>query len=302
MSIIIAKKMDGVTIILSDTKLSIDSPDKSTTGGHKLRIAPEKGALKSIIIFNGICISYAGDVSAACSIILEFQKIRFSSIEEMSMYLQKKIVDYGDDVEFILACANKQDQFLFKITKQEVSISSDSVWIGSYSAFNRFQYIYKSEQEKSTELQRAFKNGFQKLLEEQSIPEIGDFMVETVFNPKNGACFFYSDSLISHRGLTSISIKANEVLTLDDGSAEIGSYTISTLVSKHCKNPALLHYFNHGNFGILYMPDEVLKNEGRGVVVKDLPPESVFLQMKDQYGLELIGPYFLDGKFYFHNK
>ncbi|MNR15116.1 hypothetical protein D3C85_1316320 [compost metagenome] len=54
-------------------------------------------------------------------------------------------------------------------------------------------------------------------------------------------------------------------------------------------------FFNHGNFGILYLPKDVLSNDGKGIVIKGESAEAILSEIKMYYDIELDGHYFSNG-------
>jgi hypothetical protein len=199
MSIIIAKNIEGVILILSDSKVSINSADESVSGDSRLRISPVEGILKTLILYGGICISYAGDVVGAVRIINMFKDYgKFQSIDDMCMFLKDRINSENADVEFILCLASgSSERYLYKITSNKIE-KGMSLWIGDRNAFSKFQEIYSSELETAPYELKAFQIAFRKLIDDQSITSIGDFIVETVYS--NYPCFFYCERLDSVRG------------------------------------------------------------------------------------------------------
>jgi hypothetical protein len=88
-------------------------------------------------------------------------------------------------------------------------------------------------------------------------------------------------------------------MELDEGSAEIGSYQISSLRSMHCNKPAVAHYFSHGNFGILYTPEISLSMNGQGVLYKAKTINEFIKMVNDNHGIYLHGFNFEGGVFSF---
>lgn len=91
-----------------------------------------------------------------------------------------------------------------------------------------------------------------------------------------------------------------EFFEVPTGSPECGSYSEVILVSNYTPvvnkylKPAVALYFRHGRFGILFKPEAVLCNEGRGVVISDVDSHEFVQVVNEKYERFLSGPY-VDG-------
>lgn len=297
MSLIVAKKHNnGVIQFFSDTKVSIESSDKSVTGGNKLRLSPISGILKTYILSDRIIISFAGEVEKGCEIIKSLLEEKPLDIPN---FILNKLENNKTDFLIGLNLDEKKNPLLLKIKHEGITECNKTGWIGDNAAFNEFQEYFNSDKMKEipSEEQR-FSASFADFIEYCKTPSVGDFLIEAVYTPTINA-FYYRDRLMSHSGSLVISLKANIPQVLSEGAIPQGSYMVANLVSNNTGKPAVALFFDQANFGILFISKKCFKTNGIGEVFTNLNRSEFLKEVDSRYGIKLMGPSFTNGRFGF---
>jgi hypothetical protein len=291
MSIIIGKQIKNTILFLSDTKVSVDIGDKTVTGINKIRFDPLQGVLKTYILFNKVCISFSGIVDNACSILKDMLISKPTNIPD---YLKSKLKILNDkDTEFLVGLRFKDQSLMFRVNYFNIEISK-STWTGDKNAFNEFQINYHSIKDNSNEFSKS-QQAFENLIRNPPVPTIGDFSIETIFKVEYES-FIYCKKLTGFRGGKTLNIQAGKSKFIDEGHIADGSYMVTNLVSNSTSNPAVAIYFPQVKFGLLFIPIDALKRNGKGELYKNLSIYEFIEKVKKNYGINLFGWNFNNGK------
>lgn len=243
MTLVVARKIKDNIRIFSDTKRS-DVSD--VLKGVKRNI------LKTIILNEEICVSFAGRIGWATNAICQLRKTSLS-VDEVQNYLLRQNIESVDEVDFIVASLSREPS-ITKISGGIVESGLDQCWIGNKDAFNTFQKhfhsiknpnidgISKDQVEISNTLYRM-KVAFERLVEQGKHSDVGEIYIETASLPTG---FCYIPRSISFSG--SKEIFPNVSGGPKEYFASLGSYTYSILTPESS---------GIGIIGVHYYPGEV---------------------------------------------
>lgn len=260
MSLIVARKDDASILIVSDTHLSY-ADAKAVGVGQKRH--PSTGVIKTVIINNDISVSFAGgEVSADEA----FQRIESDApLARIKSILLQVHLECRQATDFIIAVGSPEFQ-IFEI-KNSDCLEVEAAWIGSKKAFSAFQEFmqgnvkrqsgnYMSFEpvvvETQTKLFGTMASAMDYVIENDSIPEVDGFRVNTVFTEGKFQYTSYVHSYMSDRpliieipeGVSSLSFP------ITHGTAENGGYTINFFRSSNFMYSGI--HILQGNFGIIY--------------------------------------------------
>lgn len=297
MSIIIAKIENKNCYFISDTKVSIDTADKSVTGDSKIRLAPEQGVLKIHILTNRICVAFAGNVELCTSIIHSFIKNSPRTLDGILNYFKDNLEDNDDNSAFIIGLMfDNNIPNLYKITKGEIE-EGKSFWIGEPKAFSEFQEIFVPDNSDNSIVNKT-SQAFTRLVESTSVNTIGDFIISAYYNHE-GQSFFYEERLQSYSGYRHIHVEKDKPQTLDEGTVYEGAFTVTNLISNRSIKPAIAIYFTKGQLGFLYFPISTSNKEIRPQIITNVTKEELTELVLREYGIQLIGFNLLNGEIKF---
>jgi len=286
LSIIIAKKIGDSCMFMSDTKVSIDSIDRTVTGNNKIRLPPEDGVLKVHILFQSICIAFAGKVSVCTNILHELCNYQPREIDLILKFLQDGLNKNNDNSAFIASFATKEKLKLYRVDNKMIE-EGESFWIGVKDAFSEFQqyYLIGNQDEIQTKNMRS---AFSNMLKNTKIPNIGDFVIEAYYRNENSS-FVYDYGMEVKGGFGIIKAKANIPTVVSEGTVSEGAFVVTRLVSNRTDRPAVCLYFTKGKLGFLYLPISQINKKASPIVIKNvLIGELINTVLKD-YGIELYG-------------
>jgi len=268
MSLIVARIENNQISIVSDTKLS--DPKGHERSSRDIKLLSE-GVIKSTIISNEVCISFAGAVNEAENTIKLINKQL--PIEEIIDILFYSHQNSQQSTDYIIAVAKPLPQIIEikDSTCREVSSS----WIGSHNAFKRFQQ-FTLEALKGSNTQTSFFNVtpsienkpsdyFMKMsdsmdgvIADSDIPEVSGFKVHVAYIDNSFQFREYYHSYPGH-------IEIEGTLTHEDpsviiplnmnGTAASGGYTVNFFTSNGNFNEVGVH-IQQGEYGIIYSRKE----------------------------------------------
>jgi hypothetical protein len=299
MSIIIVKKIENTCAFMSDTKVSIDSKDKSVTGNDKLRLPPEEGVLKIHILFQSICIAFAGTVNICTNILHNLCTYKPRDINLILKFLQDGLIQNNDDSAFIASFATPTGLKLYKVDNKKIE-EGESFWIGVKDAFSEFQHSYLKENEYG-KLNKNFSRAFSDMLINTSIPSIGDFVIGAYYNTENSS-FIYEEGMEVKGGFGVINAKAKITTALSEGTVNEGAFVVTKLVSHRIDKPAICLYFSKGKLGFLYLPISQVNKDANPVVIKNVSIEEFKDIILKDHEIEVFGFNIDLGKFKFIQK
>lgn len=270
MSLIVARK-DGHKIgIVSDTKLTY--PNHET---KNLKTSPKDGVVKTVILSENLCVSFAGEIEPAE---LALKEINNSTDTNSILHLLEKYHHLSKgETEFIF-CIGKPDLTMYEIKNGIVQESNQS-WIGDKDAFDKFQKSIiappTNEQRQGkdeptlkdtktnqpsitiTEMNLTFEvsqnssilsklsSAMDNVIENDSISSVGGFKVNVIYDNK----FIYNGYIKNYRQNVTMTGIGSQVI--GHGTAQDGSYSINFIgCSSDYKSVAL--HVSQGNFGIVY--------------------------------------------------
>lgn len=294
MSLIVARKDGPQIIIVSDTKL--------TYPNHELKRQkqkPSEGAIKTIILNDHLCVSFAGDVRHAKNAFLEIQ--RNDSISEVIEILHKHHDVSSHETEFLL-CAGNPFPFIHKIKDGE-SKKVESAWIGDQAAFNSFQssimgvkmpkqrpeqHPLRSRAEMlmtevhlnytidvQSELFAKMSAAMDHVIEESNIESVGGFKVAVIYRER----FEFIKYGKLYRGI--VELFGSGLHVVGHGSAPEGAYSINFIGASRNQSVVALHV-RQGNFGLVFSRND------SGLLKPDLfeKDEVDFIDyIKEKYGI-----------------
>jgi tetratricopeptide (TPR) repeat protein len=294
MSLIVARKQGNQIAIVSDTKLTY--PDHEI---KRQKDDPFEGVIKTIILDDDLCVSFAGEIVHAENAFLEIgKKQNFDEVIEI-LYRHHRISN--QKTEF-LVCSGKPAPFIHKIKNGE-SKEVNTCWIGDSKAFNSFQTnMMKTDRIKQSartshleskagiiitemnvrftlnmqsELFSKMSSAIDEVIEDCNVDSVGGFRVSVVYKEK----FEFVKYGKFYRG--NIELFGSGMHILGHGSANEGAYSINFFGASYDHNAVAIH-IRQGDFGLVYsrQQDGLLRPE---LVRKD---EVDFIDyVKEKYGI-----------------
>jgi len=268
MSFIYAKKKkDNSIIIFSDTKITDSSKtlSKLLWSDKTNRLVKEFGLIKSIIISEKICVSFAGNTIKMNELLSKINKLSLNQIlkEALSIHTKALILPEEEQIDFMVCYQDENTNYIYEIKKgtcEEVNTS----WLGSYDAFNFFQdtnlnnkmtriksnnplgveMTFGSEKENDQEFDKNF-NIFHKTINDCGDKNVGGFLIVVRFD-SNKKSFYYDSYSKSYNQLEK-QVNNNFGLNIFQSSAT-GSFSI--LMYKSYSRVGL--YIPQNQIGIIY--------------------------------------------------
>ncbi|WP_273321176.1 hypothetical protein [Vallitalea guaymasensis] len=265
MSLVVARKIKNNIIIMSDTKLTY----KDKVERNKIT----SGTIKTVIIGKEINLSFAGETLYAKEALNWIEENQQKiNVNDLIVYLENINKKSEFETDFILCIGDKESVHSKIIQIKDGQISNVvSSWIGSITAFNKYQEAFHSFNEKKldslfgggavslnviklpskdNEFNEFYIKNFyamNEVIEDSEITEVDGFIISSVYTEGSFHYmgYFYCFPISEKMKLKDIS--ANKVLSL--GSREEGSYAISVSDGSRVFLPI---FITHGNIGILY--------------------------------------------------
>ncbi len=286
MSLIIGKKELRTIMFLADTKVSIDILDKTITGGHKMRVNPLSGILKTYIISPTVCISFAGRVENSIEIIKSCINDNPINIPK---YLNDKLIESNDSVsEFLVGISYISDTIMYKVNSMGIT-SGEHFWTGERDGFSDYQSHYNNPKNQNKNKFSQSQAAFVDLVTYTNVPTVGEFIIETIYDVDKNT-FEYCERLMGFRGERIQNIPKEIKTALDlQGSNEIGSFQVSNLVSKESNKPAVALFFPLANSGVFFIPEYCLNNQGCGRLFVNKNIQEFKDEIYKEYGIHLEG-------------
>jgi len=258
MSLIVVRKNITNIYIVSDTKLTC--PD-DIEFSKRQKIDPKEGVIKTIIINEFSCISFAGNIEYADAALKETGlETDTDNILSILLCYNKKS---AGTTNFIF-CTGQPYPLIFEIRNSEVR-NVNSSWIGSKRGFEKFQSIMLGEDEviseqisfsikdsKGEELFSKMTKAIDSVIDDDNIPEVSGFKIRTYYD---GGKFVYLGYFDSYLGGEEIwmnippgrsSFNMPIVHTASDGG-----YSVNFFSSSVNHEYVGLHIMQ-GNFGVVY--------------------------------------------------
>lgn len=270
----------------SDTKVSIESIDKTVTGNNKLRLPPEEGVLKIHILFPSICIAFAGTVNVCTNILHKLCNYQPREINVILKFLQDGLIKANDDSAFLASFATQENLKLFKVDNQKIE-EGNSFWIGVKDAFSEFQKYFLKEHE-DEKLNKEISSAFSDMIRNTKIPSIGDFVIGAYYRTVNKS-FVYEEGMEVKGGYGVIKAKANVQTVISEGTVNEGAFIVTSLISNRIDKPAVCLYFAKGGLGFLYLPISQNNMNANPIVIKNVSFEGLKNVVLKDYEIELIG-------------
>lgn len=264
-----------MTLIIAriyDKKICIDT-DSKITGEEVVRHDPVQGRLKALILDPKLCLCYAGNISYADEAYHYFLKQSTLGLDwnDYLQYLLQINLKSDNGTDFILAGFNGNIPLLFEIKDGAISSTQQS-WLGDKSSFSAFQRLYQDEIDKKVEPIEAQSNSFRATLSSEISESVGGFHFSVMSNTKD-----YTDSstgeistVFEYRSRAELYndqpvkikfVEKDKWVSVPSGNAATGSFALSLCTSLPLQKPSLGVHFGHGNFGILFPPDNLVSTE-----------------------------------------
>ena len=268
MSLTVARKDKEGVYVVGDTKLTIIDDE------HNYNL-PKDFVIKSKLLRNDICVSFAGQVYYADE---AFQKVHsLSDLNEICNTLLDFNHNSANRTDFIVS-VGKPDIKILEIKNGKIS-DVQHAWIGSQRGFNLFQKAMHGEytpiaQPQNTSSMKMIrmptKNSGEKhifgemyeamkvVIEEESINEVGGFVVPIAYFED---IFQYMDyiNLFNHRiDFEELTKGTNTWKTVPFGTAQEGGYCLNFFSSQNQFTNRIGTHFLQGEFGVIYQS----KNNG----------------------------------------
>lgn len=253
MTLVISKIFNHCSFIESDTKITDIESDINK---------PYTERIKSIILNQKNCLSFAGNLNQAEYIYGELFKSEFLKKKDIISFFKSNL-SYLNDNEFILT-SHEGTPEIISFKKNEIMRNRNTSWIGDIDAFNFFQNIYLTNQvrrdyfdfldEIDNEVryqQKRFSQAFEAVIKNEKINSTGDNII-TVMNKKNKG-FEYSYGWYQNSGIVPRRVKGNEKTNLlISQTAEEGGFTFYTLAPKEVGQPYFGIYYLQGKTGLFF--------------------------------------------------
>ncbi len=256
MSLIVARKDSKGLYIVSDTKLT--SPD-NWEFSERQKNNPKEGAIKTVIIGNQYCISFAGNIDYADQVL---QKINITHNTADIIQMLLKQHNLSEQATDFIFCVGISDPLIYEIKNGSVAPVISS-WIGSQAAFNKFQTCMLGTNEAisqtsfisiaeatGTDLFQKMSTAIDSVIQDETIPEVAGFKIRVHFDGKRFNYMGYLDSYFSNKTIV-LDMSKTFHIPLTHANAADGGYTINFFNSKTDFNYVGLH-IKQGNFGIVY--------------------------------------------------
>jgi hypothetical protein len=282
MSLVVAKIIGTYIQIESDSKLTAE--DQIHKNPYLF------GALKTIIVNNNICISFAGLVNdylkTALEYIFKLQQVNATlSITDTLGILMDTHNKSNHETDFIIGHQNGKNPELIKIQKGTVCRNSKDFWIGDIDGFNAFQKAFLSvsmKKELSNEEKSALMyEAFAKVINDETIESVDGLIVGALSS--NGYFEYKNGINLDIHTITTIKPKEKKVLPF--GSAADGSFGLAYFSSEKDSPHAIAIYFPHGKMGILYAPQLSLQK----LFIKDVSDNEFLDLIYKEHGIKLRG-------------
>lgn len=290
MSLIVARKENNNIMLVSDTKLSL--PNEKSSSADRQKRTPSAGVIKVTIINSKTCVAFAGGEFFAEEAI---RKLDFNiSLDDILAELLEAHLASNDVTDFIIASGESEAR-LFEIKKQQCN-EVESAWIGSAGAFSVFQasmqglikrqkigfFIELIDPGTTTDLFKKMSDAMDDVIDDEKIPEVDGFRVNTVFV---GDAFHYRGYTHSYRerpinvelplGVTSMEF------AIGHPTAEEGGYNINFFDSPNPQYAGL--HILQANLAIVYKRE----NNGllRPTIITDIDEVDFIDYAEDNYNM-----------------
>jgi tetratricopeptide (TPR) repeat protein len=272
MSLIVARRFRDKFIIIGDTRITYMPIEKSTNLKEGLRDI-EEGLIKSVIVNSNLCISIAGDIDYAGEALQEIGtgkgKNEVLEIVEKIHHKSRLPKSYQTDDTSFLVCFGYPifEMYAVKDGKTEaVQVG----WIGSYSAFNKYQsYFHRPSESQNAQVTHTFLkahklpdefdqekqkiyssmlDSMHEVIEDESITDVGGFAIPIIYESNS---FRYTSYVNSYR--KPLDFDSEKFGVINWGGAAEGSYTLNLAGSS--KAMIAIH-FHQGSLGIIYKRED----------------------------------------------
>ena len=248
MSFIYAERNNDHTLICSDTRITLDPLSRLRWGEQTYNAICAYGVIKSIIVCNECCISFAGNNIMLAHDLLE----KITGVGEVS---EEQLLEYAlnihvsakpDDIEFIICTVDENRKTHIACIKNgEISIENQNAWIGSSKAFRKMQELRVQKTKKAKGIGLGTSGLFGRAMTECGDDTVGGFQIDTIYSPSENS-FFYTEKLTMITGRDQL-LQPGESIKFDGDAAE-GAYT----AYQHWSNEEVRIDLMQGDFSVLY--------------------------------------------------
>jgi hypothetical protein len=275
MTLVVARMQDDDLFLVADSKVNDPKVIQQNSLDSILKIA---------ILNPLVQLGYAGIIHYAEYVVREFYERKISNLETLIPLLWDVHVKSNQQTDFILCTAIDAKPRIFLIKDGELTHDINNAWIGDIQAFEVYQQNFLSSNE--PDLKTKMKYALDSVSLRQSVDSVGLFTTCTLLDYKehNHPIFVYEVETYSYNG-ASLLILEGETIELQYGSAEDGSYSISTMFSRSLGKPALGRYFEQIKLGTVHCPKISLYP----IIFKNCTGEEFVRRAFEEYQIPLKG-------------
>lgn len=244
MTLVIAKRDGNDLFMVADSKLN---------DPKNLENNPANSILKIAILHPQVKLAYAGVIHYAEQVIRDFYDKNICDLKDLVPLLLTTHIESNQQTDFILATALNGKAQIISIKDGNLEYDIDNAWIGDARAFSVYQQSFHSSQE--TNLKTKMKKALDSVCSCDFIDSVGWYTTCSLLDYREHIhpIFLYDMEAVAYSG-DFLAFKGGEIAALPYGTAETGSYSISSLFSRSLGRPALARYFEQVKLGVLHCP------------------------------------------------
>lgn len=265
MSLIVARQFGQDLMIFGDTYF---------TDVHGIGPPDLRGIIKTVVLTDSLCISFAGNVHWATDALRELSLLGLQGPDDVASVLLRVHNDSKCSTDFLVASATPDSRLIeIKSGYMKPVVAS---WLGSGPAFERFQgfatgalsvappptgaasfglvRIPDCESEESGRVYSSLFNAMCAVIDDGSIPEVGGFTVPVGFHHGK---FEYMD----YAAVLTNPIQWDlmpKTCAIPFGTAEQGGYAFNLMSAQPSSTAGLAVYVSQGRYGVAFTPHEGL--------------------------------------------
>lgn len=277
MSLVVAKSGNNRIHIFSDSKV---------TDKYAIKRGYLHGALKTVIINEYLCVSFAGAVGFGQSAIKKIAWEKYN-IDQLCDYLLNIHNQSKGETDFLVATLTPNS--LYKIASGKIDNPESSCWIGDHDAFAKFQqYSHTSNITTSVNSDSEYwvslaKAGLamQQVIDDPKVPSVDELLVHVASMDGKFEYMGYG-RMISSRPQIIPASPLGEWHTLRVGGAAEGGFTYQILTPIKAGVGAMCVHFSQGNLGALFYPAKYDKP----IVFSNTSIQQLIIKIKEQYDID----------------
>jgi len=243
MSLIVAKREGENICIVSDTKLTY--PDEKHP---KLQnAAPDKGVIKSVIINEHVCISFACDDIDEAEKAIRVCRELYNDTINMLKHLNKTNKETNGKTEFLVCVTLPRMNKIYEIKDFKIT-ETPYAWIGSKEGYNVFQemmHLEKAKFKREDNILSDLSSAMSEVIKSGKEPNVNGFSISI----SNAGNRFNYNNYLSIELVPKTYYGSNHVIT--HGTAAEGGYSVK-IFSPENRYDIVTVYIVQSGFGIIY--------------------------------------------------